>query len=376
MKDKFKKAKEWLTDFFSERKHRYMVIFGFLAFVFILILIIVVLAVTKRYSYTRIEEMMVDRTKEYFSTHKELRPTKEQPIFELDSTSLVAEKLLKDFSKLSNDTNCHGKVLVTYNHGALRYTPTLTCDGYQTKTLKETILEAEDLVTEGDGLYQLETVYRFKGDYVNNYFSFANKTWRLFKMTEDGMLYFVLADTVNDKNSAAIFDDRYNEDAKGDKGYNDYDTSRIKVTLDHIYTEEFQNYKAYLLDYEACKNTRSEIDTDMTGAIECNTTTTTPLTLMAVYDYLSASRDPLCINTMMPNCMNYNYLVGTKNRWWLLNGTNEVSYKVYYANHNGDLLLDYANGKKNLRYVIALSDEVLYKSGTGTSNDPYTIYQY
>ena len=97
---------------------------------------------------------------------------------------------------------------------------------------------------------------------------------------------------------------------------------------------------------------------------------------MAVYDFIGASRDPLCLDTMSSNCSNYNYLTITKNKWWLINGTNENSSKVYNVNQNGDLGLDYANSKKNIRYVITLPDDVLYKDGNGTENNPYTIYLY
>lgn len=371
------KMTDKLKEFFQEKKNIYLTIGITAALIVIIVIIIILCIIFKRYSYSEIEQMMVNGTKEYFQNHREYNPTKEQPFFDMDSTSLIAEKYLKEFKRLTSDTNCHGNVKITYNNGSLRYVPNLTCDDYETKSLYDKVMEKEDIVTSGDGLYKIDDVYRYKGDIVNNYVSFANKSWRLFKITKDNILYLVLADTVNDKNSAVVFDDRYNEEAKGDKGYNIFDSSRIKVTLNKIYNNDFANYKAYLLDYEACKNSRSEMDTDMTGAIECFTTTTTPISLMAVYDYIGGSRDYLCLNTVSQNCLNYNYLTATKNKWWLLNGTNENSYKVYAASQNGgNLQLENANLKKNLRYVITIPGEVIYKSGNGTKDKPYTIYEY
>ena len=370
-----KNLKENFLNFFSNRKHLYWTIAILIIIILSITGLIVYITLTKRYDYLTIENMLVESSKKYLINHKEINLNNEENSYEIDSTSLINEEYLKDFSKLSKDTNCQATITVTYNQGAFRYLPILTCDNYQTKTLKEAILEKENIVTSGNGLYQINDVYRYKGDYVNNYFQFANKTWRLFKL-ENEKFYLVLADTINDKNSAVPYDDRYNYDTESDRGMNNYDESRIRDTLTTYYNNDFQNYKAYIVKHDACKNTRSEIDRDFNGAIECFTTSEAYISLMAVYDFLSASRDNLCLNTMSPNCSNYNYLTIAKNKWWLLNGTNENSAKVYYVNQNGDLNLDYASTKKNIRYVITLPDNVLYKSGNGAENNPYTIYLY
>ena len=373
--ESMKNLKENILNFFSNKKHLYWTIAILVVSILAIIGLIIFIVLSKRYDYLEIENMLVDSSKAYLINHKEINLTNEDNTYEIEATSLINEEYLKDFSKLSTDTNCQAKVTVTYNHGEFRYTPILTCDNYETKVFKDTLLLKENIVTSGDGLYQIEDVYRFKGDYVNNYFKFANKLWRLFKI-ENNRLYLVLADTINDKNSAVVYDDRYNYDLESDKGLNDYDESRIKDTLANYYNNDFKDYKAYIVNHEACKNTRSEIDTDFVGAIDCFTTTDVPISLMAVYDFIGASRDPLCLDTMSSNCSNYNYLTITKNKWWLINGTNENSSKVYNVNQNGDLGLDYANSKKNIRYVITLPDDVLYKDGNGTENNPYTIYLY
>ena len=370
-----KNLKEKMLDFFSNKKHLYWTIAILIIVILAIIGLIILSILSKRYDYLEIENMLVDSSKAYLINHKEISLTEEDNSYEIDATSLINEEYLKDFSKLSRDTNCNATVTVTYNHGEFRYKPILTCDNYETKVFKDVLLEKENVVEDGDGLYKLDEVYRYKGDYVNNYFNFANKTWRLFKI-ENNKLYLVLADTINDKNSNYVYDDRYNYDLESDKGLNDYDASRIKDTLTNYYNNDFKDYKAYIVNHNACKNTRSEKDTDFIGAIDCFTTTNVPISLMAVYDFISASRDSLCLDTMSPNCSNYNYLTIAKNKWWLMNGTNENSGKVYYVNQSGDLDLDYASSKKYLRYVITLPDDVIYKDGNGTQNKPYTIYLY
>ena len=354
-----KNFKEKFLDFFSNRKRRYWTIAISIIILLGLIGLIILSIVSKRYDYLEIENMLVESSKNYLKNHKEISLTDEDNSYEIEATSLINEEYLKDLSKL----------------GSFRYCPILTCDNYETKIFLDTLLLKENIVENGDGLYKLDDVYRYKGDYVNNYFKFANKTWRLFKI-ENNKLYLVLADIINEKNSTYVYDDRYNYDLESDKGLNDYDSSRIKDTLMNYYNNDFENYKAYIVNHDACKNTRNEADNDFVGAIDCFTTTNVPISLMAVYDFISASRDKLCLDTMSANCSNYNYLTVAKNKWWLINGTNENTSKVYYVNQNGDLNLDYASSKKYIRYVITLPDDVLYKDGDGTIDKPYTIYLY
>ena len=199
--ESMKNLKENILNFFSNKKHLYWTIAILVVSILAIIGLIIFIVLSKRYDYLEIENMLVDSSKAYLINHKEINLTNEDNTYEIEATSLINEEYLKDFSKLSTDTNCQAKVTVTYNHGEFRYTPILTCDNYETKVFKDTLLLKENIVTSGDGLYQIEDVYRFKGDYVNNYFKFANKLWRLFKI-ENNRLYLVLADTINDKNSA------------------------------------------------------------------------------------------------------------------------------------------------------------------------------
>ena len=96
---------------------------------------------------------------------------------------------------------------------------------------------------------------------------------------------------------------------------------------------------------------------------------TSLISLLSTYDYMNASVDSLCNKISDRNCSNYNYLSKTKNKWWLLNGTNENTYEVYSSNASGVISLDAANNKKFLRPVVAIPTHMLYKSGNGTSDD-------
>ena len=199
--------------------------------------------------------------------------------------------------------------------------------------------------------------------------------WRIFKFDKD-MTYLVLADTLND--TSYVYDNRYNEIAKGNRGKNSFENSRIAGTLNGFYNSFFAGHHAYLKTMNACIHSRSLNDTIKDGSIECYTTYSTPIALLSVYDYMNASLDYYCLKSSDRNCSNYNYLAKTTNNFWLLNGTNEDTYKVYVASASmlGALQLEAANSKKYIRVVIALPNDIEYKSGIGTKDKPYTFYEY
>ncbi len=370
-----KKLKEiWETD---KKKAILFLLGSVLILLVIIILIFVIYNVMRRYSYQEIEEKLVESTQKYVKKHPEYLPSEDNPLMTIEASSLIGEKLLKDFSKLSRDTGCFGTVTLVWNANTILYTPTLECDHYQTKTIQDVILEYEEVLEETEnksGLYELNDFYTYRGEYVNNYINFAGYSWRIFKWDEE-MLYLVLSDTVNNKVSY-VYDDRYNETMDSNRGKNDFENSRISYTLNEIYENDFKDYHAYLLKMDTCVHSRSETDLDKSGAIECYTTYPSYFSLLAVYDYMNASLDPLCLTSTARNCSNYNYLSITKNRWWLLNGINTNSYQVYYADTVGKIDLESANGKKDLRPVIALSANSNYKTGNGSKEKPYEIALY
>ena len=340
----------------------------------VLIIIIVLMNTLKKYSYEEIESKMVDGTSKYLSQHKELYPSETNPTVTITTDALVEENILKDFSKLIKDTNCSGEISVTFNEESYRFTPTLTCDHYQTTNLKEQILDTNSIVTSEDGLYRLNDYYTYRGEYVNNYITFAGFLWRIVKFNDDAFT-LVLADTVNNK-VTYVFDDRYNEDANSNRGRNSFLNSRIEESLKEIYKNDFKNYYPYLLEMDACISQRSETESDTTGDIECFDTVPTMISLLPIFDFMNASLDRLCNSTTSKNCSNYNYLSNTQNRYWLLNGTDENTYHVYYADTTGKINLDYASAKKSLRPVLSIPTDVNYKKGNGTSESPYEIYTY
>ncbi len=352
----------------NDRKKLILISMGIILGILILIIgIVFILKITKRYSYEEIERLLVTSTEKYVKTHESELPSINNPVTIYAST-LVEQKLLKDLSKLSKDTNCLGEVTISLNHDSYRFTPKLECDHYKSTSLYDTILEKEVLQTTQDGLHQLDDFYVYRGDDVNNYISFAGYTWRIFKFDEE-MFYLVLKDTVNNRKISYVFDDRYNEESKSNRGKNNFENSRIADSLNQIYENDFKDYHAYMMDMSSCVGSRSE-DEDASGISECSKTFTTPFSLLSVYEYMNASLSTEC-DYASPSCQNYNYLAKTSNRYWLLNGTTENTYDVYSLDGNGKFVLEYATGKKDIRPVLALPTDILYQKGNGTESSPY-----
>jgi len=93
-------------------------------------------------------------------------------------------------------------------------------------------------------------------------------------------------------------------------------------------------------------------------------------------NYLNVSLDPLCKDATSQSCRNYNYLATTKNKWWLINGTDDKTDTVFAASSTGVISVDKAASKRDIRPVLSIPTNLVYKSGNGSQNDPYTFYEY
>ncbi len=338
----------------------------------IIVVTVLLIHLFKKYDGPEIEELMVKSTEKYLNANASYLPQEGQEII-VEASTLIQGKYMKDFERLTKDT-CEGLVKVSKTSSIIRFTPHLKCSNYETQSLYEQILSTEPIVVKDEGLYDINNMYTYRGEFLNNYINFAGFSWRIFKF-DAKQIYLILSDTTNTK-TLYVYDDRYNETIQSNRGKNNFETSRVFLSLKDIYKNDFVKYHKYMLPIDACVHPRSETDQNKSGAIECTTTVTTNFSMLSVYDYMNASLDPLCIEAASRNCSNYNYLSTSTNKWWLLNGTDENTFDVYGVDTIGRITLDWAAAKKDVRPVIALPSDLLYKSGNGTVNNPYTFYEY
>ena len=121
--------------------------------------------------------------------------------------------------------------------------------------------------TNGKGLYYTSTntennkvTYYFRGAVANNYVSFANNTWRIVRINEDGSVRLIKQDSIGD----SAFNTNYNDNAYvgymyGTPGSTTYaathrntNSSTIKTNLDTWYQNNLVNYSSIIADSGFC----------------------------------------------------------------------------------------------------------------------------
>lgn len=292
------------------------------------------------------------------------------------TSTLIDGGYMKSFASLTHDKNstCSGEVVINKSYDGYNYITTFDCNDIDNNNIYDEIVNGNSIVTSGSGLYEMNDSKVFRGEYVNNYFKLGNTMFRIVKINNDNTLMLVLADY--NKDTLSKWDDRYNSSVKRSDGINDYSISRVRESLTNIisnvYTADINN-KA--IGYDYCIGSRSQEDTTNDGSVECGNKYNDYISLLTVYDFINASLDRDCSNVKNSRvCQNYNYLVGYEESFWTITPVKGSSSEVYYSN-GYYLNSDSAKTKYSLRFVITISGDEIYKSGNGTLDNPYIIYE-
>lgn len=348
-----------------------------LAIIVILVILIIVIKIIvgNHVGYSVIEDKMVDAAKRYYSEDENgINKFKSISNGDISVTTneLVDSGYLDSLDKLvpDRDVTCNGKVTVKMNNGYTLYTPYLSCGNtYKTKYLSEVITAST--VESGNGLYKIGNDYVFRGEDLNNYVSFAGKTWLILRVRENGNVR-LLETTKRDK---ITWDDRYNLEVESKNGINNFNVSRLKDSLTALYdnSDEFSDSdKGYIVPTNLCIGKRSEEETDNSGNVECKEVVENwPLGLIQVNEYLLASLDGNCHKVTDRNCENYNYLNELESSYWSITTNTKRSDKVYKFNPSP--FSTSAASVASIRAVIELDKYSVYDSGEGTLENPYKI---
>ncbi len=343
----------------------------------------------KKFTYEQVEEKIVEAADKYYKDNPTMLPASDGE-YTLSYQTLVDNNYIKPLTELLKDgANCSAEIAITAQSSSYSYIAFLNCPGsYETKELRN-ILTATT-VTSGEGLYNSNGTYYFKGENINNYIvlgtSNINKkektiTGRIMSIESDGTIKVKL-DTRTEK--SYVWDNRYNETRLNNDGYNVFEKSRIKDTLKLLETENEDDndtllisskIKSKLVKKQLCIGSRTENDTSKDGSTECSELSVDSylFSLMTVYEYMRASMDENCKVLTDLSCANYNYLSSSDyGSEWGLTPTTQNNYKVYYYTGTSVSLTKTSNQKK-LRFIVYLNKHTFYKSGTGTSTDPYII---
>lgn len=333
----------------------------------ILVLVLLKAAVGSKISTSKYELRLENAAKSYYKDHEKKLPSidgtsTEINIDMLEKKGYIGKNLIK------NGVKCEGYVKVDKNNGYYLYQPNIKCsDGYETKLLYKQILKNNPVVKKGEGLYQINDSYVFRGENINNYVTFANAKWRIVRINKDNTVKLIMTNS----NIVSVWDDRYNSTEKERVGKNIFSVSRIKEELNDTFNNEnifSKESKAYIVPSYFCSGSRVGTD-PIDGSKECTTVTEKmPLGLLAVYEYDIASLDVGCKSSLNPECSNYNYLASVSN-YWSMTAYSGSTYQAY--NISGHVKKTNMTAKVGV--VINLTSSTLLDSGIGTFRDPYVI---
>lgn len=381
MLEKIKKTIKYL-----DKKTKIMLL-SMLGVIFLIILLAIFANAfkSKLYSYAEVEDKMVLAAKAYYAEEENvsLLPTDGQELT-ITVNTLTTGNFMKSLTSLLKDGNdCTGEIRVSNAAGVYTYLPYLNCgEAYYSSELYNKMI-AKDLVTTGDGLYQIGTEYVYRGQNINNYVTYADKLWRVVKIDETKQISLILASP--EKITTYVYDDRYNIEKENNFGINEFNVSRIKDSLvtylDGVNREGTPNFtskdKEKLVATTLCTGNRGEEQLFSSGKVECNTTLEDmTIGLLNLYDYARASLETTCTKPSDLQCQNYNYLgaVGTTgSSWWLSTGNSDFTYEAYRVKNTGAIEATSCNTRASLRPVVVIKDNIFSTGGTGTEEDPYLL---
>ena len=253
--------------------------------------------------------------------------------------------------------------------------------------LKEKLLGTNDsnVVTSGDGLYA-QTVgsnktYYFKGAVENNYVKFANLTWRIVRINEDGTMRLITQDS---QISSQKFNSTYNT---YDKMY--YTNSEIKTAVENWYktniTDKGFDGKVVSGNY-FCEQAKVVYSTIYTAG---NATVATKDNYTSSFDCTTDGKGKGVVSgkvglITIDEVLFAGGVIGRSSNFYLKNGSiywmmssagfgTVYSYAyAWYVDSDGTTYSDIVSNSSGVRPVLNLSADTL-ASGSGTESDPYVV---
>ena len=360
---------------YNDKKSLIYIVIGIL----ILVLIIGLLVFfanrnkSKNVDYSEIESKMVSAAKKYYEKNNDLLPVLDDSLISVSVDTLIENSFLKPFSELVEDgVSCSGYVSVSKGNTDYVYFPYLNCgEVYESSILSNKII-SNGVVNVGEGLYKYSDEYVFRGEYPNNYVKFDDKEWRIIKINSDGSIKLIYTDKKVEK---TLWDDRYNSSREGYVGINDFRVSRILDYLKDAYENDVfvsKKNKNLLVKHDWCIGKISQTDAAIANINVCDDVyDDLYIGLVRVDEVLLPSIADNCVNLYDIECTNYNYFFNI-NVGWTLNTSSDKSYVVFSSN-GGAISYKNASVDSNIRPVININSNILYKSGDGTQSNPYVI---
>lgn len=328
-------------------------------------------------SYVKLENTILNAGKNYYRVHQDQLPIEVGAVASVDNTTLSSENFMKELANISpSGSECSAKVSVKNVNGNYIYYADLNCgDKYKSETLADGILKNSQIVAAGDGLYENNGDYVYRGEMPSNYINFADRLYRIVSINSDKTINVIAADY--ERNIVSVsWDDRYNIDKGYNVGINDFSLSRIKDSLNSFInnSDYFNDVDKSKMMYQNLCIGRVGFKNPITRNVECSQTYDNQIIgLLPISNYVYASLDSNCKTPYDESCQNYNYLALYGQNWWTLTSAVDNSYQVYYVSSSGSVDLNNCFGFARMREVVKLTDLLGFKGGIGTIEDPFEI---
>lgn len=349
----------------------YGILIGVAFIILLLLLFFIKLLIGNRITPNQLESRLETSAIKYYEKKPELLPNNNGAKVKVTIDELVEAGTLKNLNKLlKKGYSCTGYVSVEKNNDFYSYIPYLDCGNeYKTKLLTDEITNSKNIVTSGNGLYQIGDSYIFKGENLNNNVKFDGKNWLIIRINNDKTIKLLL----NDKTDSIVWDDRYNTSKEYEIGKNDYKISRIRDSINNYFKENFSNdAKALMIPMNLCIGSRKVTDKINDGSIECKTTLPNQaLGLLQINEYMQASLESNCSSLDNYQCKNYNYLANLNSSFWSITSDSDTTYKVYKISDFPSL--SNASSTAQMKVTTIIRSDIIFNKGDGSIDNPYII---
>lgn len=207
----------------------------------------------------------------------------------------------------------------------------------ETKNLSQTITTADHIVTTGDGLYEENKKYYFKGNVTNNYLFYSGNLFRILGVNEDNTINLITEKTV----TSMIWG--YEQESFKD--------SYIQSWLNNEYYKTLKNIDQYIVEKERCVDAITN-----TEKITCEQKEAFKVGLLSITDYQKALGGKSYLNT--------------SENYWLSNYYQDG--ETWYVTNKGTIASKDFQGL-GVRPVITIKGDLPIVSGDGTLENPYVI---
>lgn len=350
----------------------FKVFIGAILLVILIIIVAIILVGGKNKGLT--EQDLINGATLYYQNNPALLPKENY-----DSTSVQLSTLISNgiISEEKNISTCPVYVMVTNMNGTYTYTPVMNCATTNNNSASLVSKLTASMTTTGSGLYNVNGKFIFRGENPNNYVKFGESLWRVIGLDENNNIKMIYSDIYIDYNE---WDNRYNKDVTHtgiiDKGINDFignEKSRLKEYLDSFFSNEnnIDKYTAARIARTVKFNTCIGKANIESGNINiCSESYNSRISTITIDDYVNASLDNSCNYNDTMSCRNYNFL---NLDGWTITANSANTYQAYFIDKDEGIYSKDTYIRSAIRPVIALKNDVIYVSGSGTMLDPYMI---